>query len=151
MPPAESLNNIIVAYFNLASAGGPLVVSWTITCTLGLLAWICWLVPKTVRPIAQAIQMVRRGTSEREIQLGNEVEVLKAKVRILEDRDEELRRALDALMTFLESMSTDKEKDALFAMVRSGIGSLREPVHTRYQKIVHAGLKAGKAKEEFCG
>lgn len=109
----EHIDSFLAAFVYLIramQAGGPWVMSLGLLCIGANVAWLIYWSPHIAKPIGAAISMARGGRSEREGQLETdlaealrELTGLRGQVKLLEDRDEELRRAVSALVETLEA------------------------------------------------
>ncbi|MBP2232562.1 hypothetical protein J2847_005891 [Azospirillum agricola] len=108
----EKIDTFLAAFVYLIramQAGGPWVLALGLLCIGANIAWLIYWSPQIARPIGAAISMARGGRSEREDQLEQElvearreISNLRGQMKILEDRDEELRRGVGALVEVLE-------------------------------------------------
>lgn len=134
--------------------GGPAVII-ALVLAAGLAAFIVYRLPELARPLAAAFQMVRGGRSEREGELEQQVAELRAentelrsRLRILEDRAEEVCRALvalaDHLVDRLAKTGSGEADISLVEMVRSLALSVARPAdHTEHpERPEHPEQKA---------
>lgn len=130
-----------VQLIDLIGRGGPPAVIVAIMTAAALAAWLIWRLPAIARPLAAALQMVRRGTTERELQLEQHVgelqrenSELRSMVRLLEHRLEEVVRTFGALADHLVRRleETQDQQDGtadLILMIKTLIADPVRPDH----------------------